>query len=58
MDLILTNKEGFVGDAKVGDSLGRSDHEVVDFRILRGGSIANCKVMMLDLRRAVLAPSA
>lgn len=54
MDLILTNKEGFVRDAEVEDSLGCSDHEVVDFRILRG---ANSKVTMLNFRRAVLATS-
>lgn len=53
-DLILTNKEAFVRDAEVEDSLGCSDHEVVDFMILRG---ANRKVTMLDFRKAVLATS-
>ena len=40
LDLILTNKEGLVGDVKVKGSLGCSDHEMVEFRILRGGSRA------------------
>lgn len=52
-----TNKEGFVGDAKAEESLSCSDHEVVDFRILRGGSSANSKVTVLDFRKAVLATS-
>ncbi|GAB0207135.1 mitochondrial enolase superfamily member 1 [Grus japonensis] len=34
LDLVLTNKEGLVGDVKVGGSLGCSDHEMVEFRIL------------------------
>ncbi|GAB0181056.1 hypothetical protein GRJ2_000570900 [Grus japonensis] len=36
LDLVLTNKEGLVGDMKVEDSLGCSDHEMVEFRILHG----------------------
>ena len=34
LDLILTNKERSVGDVKVGSSLGCSNHEIVEFRIL------------------------
>ena len=34
LDLVLTNKEGLVGDVKAGGSLDCSDHEVVEFRIL------------------------
>ncbi|GAB0180562.1 hypothetical protein GRJ2_000521500 [Grus japonensis] len=37
LDLLLTNKEGLVGDVKVKGSLGCSDHEVVEFRSLRAG---------------------
>ena len=37
LDLLLTDKEGLVGDAKVKGSLGCSDHEMVEFRIPRGG---------------------
>ncbi|KAK4806252.1 hypothetical protein QYF61_013396 [Mycteria americana] len=36
LDLLLTNKEGLVGDVKVKGSLGCRDHEMVEFRILRG----------------------
>ncbi|KAK4811175.1 hypothetical protein QYF61_019806 [Mycteria americana] len=36
LDLILTNNEGLVGDVKVKDSLGCSDHEMVEFKILKG----------------------
>lgn len=34
LDLILTNKEGLVGDVKVGRSLGYSDHEIMEFSIV------------------------
>ncbi|KAJ7399009.1 hypothetical protein BTVI_119316 [Pitangus sulphuratus] len=33
LDLILTNREGLVGDGKVGGSLGCSDHDIVEFSI-------------------------
>ena len=50
--LMLTNKEGLVGDVKVEGSLGCSDHEVVEFRILRGGSRAKSKITTLDFRKS------
>ena len=34
LNLILTNKEGLVEDVRAGGSLGCSDHEMVEFRIL------------------------
>ncbi|GAB0209947.1 hypothetical protein GRJ2_003460400 [Grus japonensis] len=52
LDLVLTNKEGLVGDVKVGGSLGCSDHEMVEFRILRGRSRTIIKITTLDFRRA------
>jgi len=52
LDLVLTNKEGLVEDVKVGGRLGCSDHEVVEFRILRGGSRAISRIKTLDFRRA------
>ncbi|KAK4807033.1 hypothetical protein QYF61_000362 [Mycteria americana] len=52
LDLLLTNKEGFIGDAKVKGSLGCSDHEMVEFRIPRGGRRLKGKLTTLDLRRA------
>ncbi|KAF4795873.1 RNA-directed DNA polymerase from mobile element jockey-like protein [Turdus rufiventris] len=38
LDLILTKKEGLIGDVKVGSSLGYSDHEIMEFSILLWGS--------------------
>jgi len=38
LDLVLTNKERLAEDVKVGGSLGCSGHEMVNFRILCGGS--------------------
>ncbi|GAB0206941.1 hypothetical protein GRJ2_003159700 [Grus japonensis] len=52
LDLVLTNKEGLVGDVKAGGSLGCSDHEMVEFRILRGRSRAISRITTLDFRRA------
>ncbi|PKU35594.1 glycerol kinase [Limosa lapponica baueri] len=52
LDLILTNKEGFPGDVKTKGNLGCSDHEMVEFRILRGWSRAKSKITSLDFRRA------
>ncbi|GAB0202828.1 mitochondrial enolase superfamily member 1 [Grus japonensis] len=52
LDLILTNKEGLVGDVKVGGSLGCRDHEMVEFRILCGRSRAISRIATLDFRRA------
>ncbi|GAB0207314.1 hypothetical protein GRJ2_003197000 [Grus japonensis] len=52
LDLVLTNKEGLVGDVKLKDSLGCSDHEMVEFRILRAARRAHSKLTTLDFRRA------
>ncbi|GAB0210350.1 mitochondrial enolase superfamily member 1 [Grus japonensis] len=52
LDLILTNKEGLVGDVKLKGSLGCSDHEMVEFRILRAARRARSKLTTLDFRRA------
>ncbi|PKU31929.1 rna-directed dna polymerase from mobile element jockey- hypothetical protein [Limosa lapponica baueri] len=35
LDLLLTNEEGLVGNVKLKGSLGCSDHEMVEFKILR-----------------------
>ncbi|GAB0179340.1 hypothetical protein GRJ2_000399300 [Grus japonensis] len=50
-DFILTKKEGLIGDVKAEGNLGCSDHEIVEFRILRGGSQAKSKITSLDFRR-------
>jgi len=52
LDLVLTNTEGLVEDVKVGGSLGCSEHEMVEFRILSGGSRAISSITTLDFRRA------
>lgn len=36
MDLIFTEKEGLIRDMKVKSNLGCSDHEIVEFKILKG----------------------
>jgi len=52
LDLVLTNKEGLVEDVKVGGRLGCSNHEMAEFRILRGGSRAISRIKTLDFSRA------
>jgi len=52
LDLVLTNTEGLVDDVKVGGSLRCSDHGMVKFRILHGGSRAISRITTLDFRRA------
>ncbi|GAB0210277.1 hypothetical protein GRJ2_003493500 [Grus japonensis] len=47
-----THNERLVGDVKVGGSLVCSDHEMVEFRILRGRSRAISRITTLDFRRA------
>ncbi|XP_063280190.1 uncharacterized protein LOC134564864 isoform X3 [Prinia subflava] len=55
LDLKLTNREGLIGDVKVGGSLGSSDHEIVEFSIRRRGSRAVIKITTLDFLRATLS---
>jgi len=50
LDLVLTNK-GLVGEVKVGSRLGCSDHEMVEFRILHGGSRELSRISTLDFRK-------
>ncbi|GAB0190424.1 hypothetical protein GRJ2_001507700 [Grus japonensis] len=50
LDLIFTNKEGLVGDIKLKGSLGYSDHEMVEFRILRAARRACSKLTTLEFR--------
>ncbi|GAB0189066.1 mitochondrial enolase superfamily member 1 [Grus japonensis] len=52
LNLVLTNKEGLVGDVKLKGSLGCSDHEIVEFKILRAARRAHSKLTTLDFRRA------
>jgi len=52
LHLVLANKEGLVEDVKAGGRLGCSDHEMVEFRILRGGSRAISRIKTFDFRTA------
>ncbi|GAB0190131.1 hypothetical protein GRJ2_001478400 [Grus japonensis] len=52
LDLVLTNKEDLVREVKLKGSLGCSDCEMVEFRILRAARRAHSKLTTLDFRRA------
>ncbi|GAB0190393.1 triadin [Grus japonensis] len=52
LDLLLTNKEGLVGNVKLKGSLGCSDHEMVEFKILRAARKVHSKLTTLNFRRA------
>jgi len=52
LDLVLTNKEGLVGNVKVTSSLGCSDHEMVEFKILRAARRVHSKLATLEFRTA------
>lgn len=52
LDLVFTNQEELVRDVKVKGSIGCSDHGLVEFRILRGGSKTETRITTLDFRRA------
>ncbi|GAB0177211.1 hypothetical protein GRJ2_000186300 [Grus japonensis] len=52
LDLVLTNKEGLVGDVKLKGSLGRRDHKMVEFKILRVARRVHSKLPTLGFRRA------
>ncbi|PKU33940.1 rna-directed dna polymerase from mobile element jockey-like [Limosa lapponica baueri] len=55
LDLIVTNKEGLVGNIKLKGSLGCSDHKMVEFKILRAARRVHSKLTTLDFRRADFA---
>ncbi|PKU28782.1 glycerol kinase [Limosa lapponica baueri] len=50
--LSLPTKKGLVGNVKLKDSLGCSDHEMVEFKILRAARRVCSKLTTLDFRRA------
>ena len=52
LDLALMNKEGLVGNVKLKGSLGCSDHEMVEFKILRAARRADSTLTTLGFRRA------
>lgn len=52
LDLILTNREGLMGNVKLEGSLGCTDYEMVEFEILRMARRTHSKLTTLDFRRA------
>ncbi|CAM4677035.1 unnamed protein product [Caretta caretta] len=52
LDLLLTNREELVGEAKVDGNRGGSDHELVEFRILTQGRKVSSRIRTLDFRKA------
>ena len=52
LDLLFVNREGLVGDVKVGGHLRQSDHEMLDFSILVEPQRGVSRTATLDFRRA------
>ena len=52
LDLLFVNREGLVGDVKVGGCLGHSDHEMLDFSILVEPWRGVSRTATLDFLRA------
>jgi len=52
LDLVLTTKEGLVGNAKLKGSLDCRDHEIVECKILKAVRRVHRKLSTLDVRRA------
>ena len=51
-DLPFANREGLVGDVVVGNCLGQSDHEMVEFCIIGKVRKGISKTAVLDFQRA------
>jgi len=52
LDLVLISKEGLMVKVKLKCSLGCSDHELVEFKILRAARRIHSKLTTVDFRRA------
>ena len=52
LDLVFANREGLVGEVKVGDRLGQSDHGIVEFSILGEVKRVTSKTTFLNFQRA------
>lgn len=52
LDLLFVNREGLLGDVKVGGHLGHSDHEMLDFLILVEPRWGVSRTATLDFWRA------
>ena len=51
LHFVLTDKEGLVGNVKLKGSLGYSDHEMVEFRILRAARRKQSKLTTPDFSK-------
>ena len=52
LDLLFVNREGLVDDVAVGGRLGHSDHEIMEFSILRDAWKGLSRIDILDFKRA------
>ena len=52
LDLVFVNREGLVDDVAVGGRLGHSDHEIIEFSILRETRKGDSRTAILDFQRA------
>ena len=52
LDLLFVNREGLVGNVKVGGGLEQSDHKMLDFSILAEPQRGVSRTATLDFRRA------
>lgn len=55
LDVVVVNKGGLVGNVKTVSSLGYSDQEKVEFRILCGRNRAIIRITTLDFWKAILS---
>ena len=53
LDLLFMNREGLVDDLAVGGRLGHSDHEIIEFSVLRETRRGGSRTDILDFKRAV-----
>lgn len=53
LGLVLTNKEGLVRGVKAKGSLGCSNQEMVEFKVLCGKSKAIIRIATQDFKRAI-----
>lgn len=52
LDLVLFSRDGLVKDVRAGGSLGCTNHEMVELKILCGRSKAKSRIATLDFQRA------
>ncbi|PKU41370.1 adaptin ear-binding coat-associated protein 1 [Limosa lapponica baueri] len=52
LDLLFINREGLVGDVTVGGRLGHSDHEMIEFSVLREARRGASRTATMDFQRA------